>query len=307
VRRNAAHHELSVLVAEEKSGVSMKRPTEDELRSINAESQENERLAAALQGLLSDLQNRADLLINEHCASIVEALREVVQAFSEVECQDLRQAIAEGHRGRTWKCDATLLRQQLEECFIAHYRLAEQEIGKLELHIFPKLKELLRRHHPQWQLSGDGGEVASAELPLLSALSEVVALDLGEPWWKNWWTRRSGEERVAELEHLIRSEFYPITEALAQAARTQLEARQAATLQEANMVYVGLVTLLREQNKARLDRTRAMVSGADFGRNPALRNTRDARVAELKTQISNMELLVGRLENIEQPGGEKAD
>ncbi len=306
VRRNAAHHELSVLLEEEKSGVSMDRQGEVELRSIGAESEENERLAAALQGLLSDLQNRAEQLINDHCAGIAEALREVVQAFSEVECQDLRQAIAEGHRGRTWRCDATLLRQQLEECFVAQYRVAEQEIGRLESHIFPKLKELLRRYHPQWQLGADGGEFASAELPLLSALSEVVALDLGEPWWKNWWTRRSGEDQVAELEHLIKREFYAITDALAQAARTQLEARQAATLQEANMVYVGLVTLLREQNRARLDRTRAMVSGADPGRNAALRSTRDARVAELKTQISNMELLVGRLENIEQAWPENA-
>jgi Dynamin family len=300
VSRSAAHHELAVLMAEEKSGISSDRLGEEELRAIDAESKENERLTAALQALLADLQARADRLISDHCAGIVEALREVVQAFSEVECQDLRQAIAEGHRGRAWKCDATLLRQQLEECFIAQYRVAEQEIGKLESHIFPKLKELLHRYHPQWQLGDDGGEVANAELPLLSALSEVVALDLGEPWWKNWWTRRNGEEQVAELNRLIRNEFYPITEALAQAARSHLEARQAATLQEANMVYVGLVSLLREQNKSRLDRTRAM--DTDPGRSAA---SRDARVAELKAQISKMEALVGRLENIEQAWDEK--
>ena len=51
VRRNAAHHELSVLLAEDKSGLSMDRHGEVELRSIGAESEENERLAGALQAL----------------------------------------------------------------------------------------------------------------------------------------------------------------------------------------------------------------------------------------------------------------
>jgi hypothetical protein len=298
VRRNAAHHELSVLLEEGKSAARHERLGEEELRLIDAEGQENERLTAALESLLADLRERAERLIADHCSRMVKALREVVQAFAEVECQDLRQAIADGHRGRAWTCDSTLLRQQLEECFIAHYRLADQEIGKLESHILPKLRELLQRYDPQWR--GRGGDAGDADLPLLSALSEVVALDLGEPWWKSWWAaRRSAEEQVAELNRLIRNEFYPITEALGRAARTHLEARQAATLQEANMVYVGLVTLLREQNKARLGRTQAMLSEAD-----AL-VTLDARVAELKTQISNMDLLIGRLESVEQAWAER--
>jgi hypothetical protein len=306
VGQNAARHELTVLEAEEKSGVSQKRQGEEELRAIDAEGKENERLTAVLQSLLADLQERADRLIDDHCARIVEALQDVVQGFSEVECENLRQAIADGHRGRTWRCDATLLRQRLEECFVAAYREAEQEIGKLESHVFPKLEQLLHRYHPQWRRpGGDGGEVAGAELPLLSALSEVVALDLDEPWWKHWRTRRSEEGQVAELDRLIRNEFYPITDALAQAARAHLKARQASTLQEGNMVYVGLATLLKEQNRARLDRTRALMSGGDPARRSGLQPTRDARVAELKKQISSMDLLVSRLENIERASAEK--
>ena len=79
--RNAAHHELIVLLAEDKSGRLADRQGEEELRAIDAEGKENERLAAALQGLLTDLQNRTDRLIKDHCARIVEALREVVQAL----------------------------------------------------------------------------------------------------------------------------------------------------------------------------------------------------------------------------------
>jgi hypothetical protein len=306
VGRNAAHHELAVLMSEEAS-VAQKKLGEDELRAIDAEGKENERLAAALQSLLTDLRDRTDRLIDDHCARVQETLREAVHVFSEGECENLRQALADGHRARTWKCDATLLRQQLEERFVAAYRQAEQEIGKLESLIFPQLKQLLNRYQPQWrQPGGEGGEAPGAELPLLSALGEAVALDLDEPWWRHWWTRRSGEEQVAELDRVIRGEFYRITDALVQAARAHLEARQASTLQEANMVYVGLVTLLKEQNKARMERTRALISGTAPARGPGLQRSREARAAELKAQISSMETLVGRLENIEQAWAETA-
>jgi hypothetical protein len=65
------------------------------------------------------------------------------------------------------------------------------------------------------------------------------------------------------------------------------------------------VGLLKEQNNARMDRTRALMSGADPARVSGLQRSKDARVAELKAQISNMEHLVGRLETIEQAWTER--
>ena len=129
----------------------------------------------------------------------------------------------------------------LEEEFVKSYREAEQEIGKLELHVFPKLKQLLARYRPDWRALDEVAlEGSSADLPSLSALSKVVALDLGEPWWKHWWTRdRNFEGQVTELDGLIRREFYPIVDELAQAARAHLKARQANSLQEANLHNIG--------------------------------------------------------------------
>jgi hypothetical protein len=238
---------------------------------------------------------------------MVEILRDVVQGFSEVECENLRNAIVEGHRGRVWRSDSTLLRQSLEEEFIKSYREAQQEIAKLESHVFPKLKQLLGRYRPDWRAFDDSGSATgSAELPLLSPLSKVVALDLGEPWWKHWWTRdRNAEGQIAELDGLIRREFYPIVDELAQSARANLKMRQATTLQEANMVFMGLVELLKEQSRARLERTRALITGGDASMSPEIQRTRDARTAELKSQINKMDVLVRRLESIEQAWAEK--
>jgi len=302
VGQNAARHEVAVLEAEGKSGVAQRREGEEELRAIDAEVQENERLTVALHTLLHDLQTRTDRLIDDHCAKIVESLRDAVLGFADVECENLRRSVADGHRGRVWRCDATLLRQRLEERFVVVYRNAEHEIGALESHIFPKLKQLLNHYRPEWR-EPDRGE--GTDLPVLSALSEVVALDLDEPWWKHWWTRgRDAEGRVAELERLIELEAFPIVDALAQAARKQLKARQASTLQEANLVYLGLADLLKEQNNGRLQHARALAAGGDTMRNSQLHRKWEVRAAELRKHISHMDQLVRRLESVEQKWAE---
>ena len=71
------------------------------------------------------------------------------------------------------------------------------------------------------------------------------------------------------------------------------------------MVFMGLVELLKEQSKARLERMSALITGGDAARTPDLQRTRDARTAELKNQIGRMDLLVRRLESIEQAWAEK--
>jgi len=306
VGQNAASHEVEVLETEGKSVASVGNQGE-ELRAADAEVKENERLTATLRTLLTDLEARTGQVIDDQCTRMVELLRDVVAGFSEVECENMRNALAEGHRGRVWRSDSTLLRQSLEEEFVKSYREAEQEIAKLESHVFPKLKLLLARYRPDWQaLDHAASEGGPAELPPLTALSKVVALDLGEPWWKHWLTRdRNFEGQVAELDGLIRREFYPIVDELAQSARAQLKVRQATSLQEANMVFMGLVELLKEQSRARLERMSALITGGEAARTPELQRNRDARTAELKTQISKMDLLARRLESIEQAWAEK--
>ncbi len=307
VCQNAARHEVKIFEEEEKSGVAHRRRGEEELRAIDAEVEKNKGLMIALQNLLKDLQARTDDLIADHRTRVVELLRDVVQGFSEVECENLRQAIADGHRGRVWRCETASLRQRLEECFVNSYREAVQEIGKLESHLFPKLKQLLNRYHPQWRgPDGAGGESVGDELPLLSALSRLVALDLDEPWWKHWWTRdHTGEGQIVELDRLIINEFYPITDALAQAAGEHLKARQSATLEEANLVYVGLAEILQEQSRARLERTRDLISGGNTLKQTESQRNQDTRAAGLKKQIASMDMLVSRLEKIERVCAEK--
>jgi Dynamin family len=282
VGENAARHALT----EAEGGADTER--DEELRAVDAE----------VKTVLCDLQERGNLLIKDQCAKIDAALQVATRSFSDAECRKLRNAIAEGQSGSgVWSCDLTLLRQQLEEALVAAYRAAEQEIGKLETEIRLQLQQALKRYNAQWtNPEAGGGEPGSLELPTLGTPSIVLKLD--EPWWKRWWKPGQASERhAAALTRLIENEFSAIAGTLVQTARTQLDARQSSALQEANLVYAGLIDLLKEQHRARLEQASASTSGEDLQREAAeQQRIREARIAELKKRASDMSLLADRLE-----------
>ena len=165
VGQNAASHEVEVLATEGKSVASSGSQGEMELRAVDAEVKENERLTVTLQALLTDLQIRTDQVIEDQCTRMVEILRDVVAGFSEVECENMRNALAEGHRGRVWRSDSTLLRQSLEEELVKSYREAEQEIAKLEFARFPEAEAAARPLPPRLagtRPCGDGRRLRGA-------------------------------------------------------------------------------------------------------------------------------------------------
>jgi hypothetical protein len=228
-------------------------------------------------------------------------------SFSDAECEKLRNAIVEGHHGsRVWSCDLALLRQQLEEALVGGCREAEQQMLQLEGEVVPELQQTLKQFNPQWtNPKADGGAPSSMELPMFGTPSIVLELD--EPWWKRWWRRgRTGDRRAAALARLIESEFSAIAGTFAQTARTHLEARQSSTLAEANLLYVGLIDVLKEQNRTRMAHESASIFDQELLRDsPELQRIREARIAELKKQASDMGLLAGRLEHMIEAFAEK--
>jgi len=301
VSRSAMAQEIENLGNDVLSGTTRHLQGEEELRRINAEAAEIEHLITVLQNLLLDLEAQTTKVVETQCSAIGASLRDAVEGFAAMECDDLRQG---GSRGRVWKCETTTLRQVLEERFVSSSREAEQEISKLEGHIFPKLRQVLQRHHPHWRQPAVQTDKSPVELPSLSALSRVVALDLDEPWWKHWWIGvRGAEERISELDRLIKQEFDPIVDELVSAARTRLQAQQSSTLQKSTSVYMGLLEVLQEQNQTRQARMRVLTSAGDAIRKAELRRDGEARSALLKQKVLVMEHLARKLHNIDQTWG----
>ena len=288
VGENAARHELAVLAGE------------DLPEGPEATVEELEALEAQVKDTLARLNERGDDLLDDHCTKIDETLRAAMRGFSDVECTKLREAIAAGHHtSREWTCDFTLLRQQLEEALVLAYRAAEGEMRGIETEHLLQLQQMLKRYNTQWAEPGREDPIGIV-LPTIGTPSIILSLD--EPWWRRWSRpSRIGERRTAALARLIEHEFSAIVGALTQTARTQLEARQTSALQEAELVYLGLIDLLKEQSRARLARQNASRAEDDQLReSPEMQRVRETQVAELKRQASEMSLLANRLESIDR-------
>ncbi len=309
VYSNAARHELEGLATETKLEVVNQQQGEDELRLIAAEIEDNDRLIVSLHSLLIDLQARTDQVIDDHCEKMGELLNDVVQGFSEMECENLRQAIAVGRRTRVWRCHSSSLRRRLEECLVSSYAAAELDIRNLETYIFPRLKAMLSEVHPQWAQQDDHlADSLRPEPPSLNALGMVVALDLDEPWWKRWFMgKRSVDEQIEQLDLLITREFYAITAALVTSVRGQLKVQQTAALDRATKVYVGLVEIFQEQSTAQLSRMRALISARDAFQRGELRQRRDDRGGDLRQQLSMADEVRLRLDTLDRMWGEKVE
>lgn len=302
VGRNATLQAITIVETEEGAALSGQHQGEDELRTIDAEVVRSEQLIMALQGLLVDLRASMDRVIEERCAKIADVLQDAVVKFALAECAGLGRAILEGRRGRIWRCETSRLRQSLEECFVATYRAAAEEISRLQAQVFPQLQQLLSRHDPRWRGAEDtGGATYAAELPSLGALSQIVALDLEEPWLRRWWAGDSSrQDQIAKLDKLIKQEFQPIVNSLVNTAHASLKSWQASALQKSTQIYVGLVEFLQEQNNARRARTRALMSPGGRGASGEMRSKRAARIAELRREIPVVEALLMKLEAIDQ-------
>jgi hypothetical protein len=286
VGENTARHALAELSADE-----MPVGSDDELEATETE----------VKAALAALKERGSRLIDAYCRKIAETLCATMRSFSEAECATLRDAIAEGHHSSSvWTCDLALMRQQLEEALVLAHREAEGEMLRVEHDTLLQLQQMLTRYNSKWTKPEAGEASIGIELPTIGTPSIVLELD--EPWWRRWWRPgRTGERRAAALARLIENEFSAIAGTLVQAARTQLEARHSSALEEANLVYVGLIDALQEQKRARIERENAARASENLLRDsPELQRQREAHIAELKKQAAEMGLLAHRLESIDQ-------
>ena len=132
-------------------------------------------------------------------------------------------------------------------------------------------------------------------------MSQIVALDLEEPWLRRWWAGDSSrQDQIAKLDKLIKQEFQPIVNSLVNTAHASLKSWQASALQKSTQIYVGLVEFLQEQNNARRARTRALMSPGGRGASGEMRSKRAARIAELRREIPVVEALLMKLKAIDQ-------
>ncbi|MEO1720605.1 MAG: hypothetical protein AAFR23_10330, partial [Pseudomonadota bacterium] len=150
--------------------------------------------------------------------------------------------------------DTHRIRMQLRNIFDAQLSVASDAFDELETLILPELVRLLVSQAPQ--PNAEDYRLPSSQLVApasLVPLSNPVSLDLGDPWWRRWWSGLMDKETQRQrLEALVQADFYPIANALEQAAFRYLADRQAQVVKNATTVFVTLAEQLQRHSDTQL-------------------------------------------------------
>ena len=238
--------------------------TRDELRrlaptletganSIQAKSElgELDKLLEAsdrIEKSLSEFEAMLKTTVDDDIHLLEASLADLVEQYAQAECLRLEESMRGRRHIRIWRCEPAHLRQHLEQEFWRQFRSIDAKLVAAQSEIIPSLRQAMALFLP-----GDADPQAldlkadSTLLPSIGALGTALALDLDDPWWRRWWARKqSTSERAHELAQLIRYEFLPIAGNLAEAAREQLLANVAATMQQISGVCLNVVEQMRK-------------------------------------------------------------
>jgi hypothetical protein len=171
--------------------------------------------------------------------------------FCQKECARLGEVISQSKPVRSWRCDTGALRRLIETEYLKRLHETEGRIVGPEYSIFHRLRQSVAHALPDAFQDLELTLLPPPIMPLsLSALGKAVVFDLDNPWWVAWWKGRlSREDRLKELDRMIKQEFLPVADDLVSAARTRLAQQVAATLESARVICSSVVEALLTQSE----------------------------------------------------------
>lgn len=210
--------------------------------------------AHALRASFEEMQAHFDRTIESGQNIMRSELRSIVRDFALSSADRLAVAIENGVSTRSWRCNVTPLRSDLETAYLAAFEDLAKDVVRVEQFLYPHLQVIVANLLPGYR----GTVLEAPEAPLsaslsLSALSDRVTMDLDTHWWMHWIrARRSAQEHGNQLRILIENDFLPIVEQLVGDAVESLRERVGYTMQRANAIASGLLSGVeqRRQNLA---------------------------------------------------------
>jgi tRNA U34 5-carboxymethylaminomethyl modifying GTPase MnmE/TrmE len=259
LNRNALEREIAANDRVAKMSAAALHVAADEVARIQAEARRVQELTNVVQTVLMDLNARGRQLVEDQASTIGTALLDHVDQCATVVGAAFRNDTLGAGGGRL-QVDTRVLRSQLRDVFESQFRTATQALDELEYLVVPQLVELLVSNTPGSRASDYPlPPTGHIEPPAMTALWQPVSLDLGEPWWRRWWTLTLDKAaRQNRLEALVRADFQPIAEALETEALACLRDRQTRILNNATSVFVALAEQLRRHSEAHLEEARRL-------------------------------------------------
>lgn len=150
-----------------------------------------------------------------------------------------------------WQFDTLPLRRDLDYQFQRIYRETVEQLREIERTANTEILDEVRDLVPKNALVTEDVPIRPIDpAPSISALGQIVAIELDEQW-RAWWRLWHGQrQRARRLERLLNTEFHPVADALADAAAAELDAHVEASIQRFSQLGHDLVAML---NRRRLD------------------------------------------------------
>ncbi len=224
---------------------------EDEARRLEENAGRVRQLSAELEQTILGLDRQLHSLVRNECDALSDTLHKAIKTFSQQERLRLNSVMSQSKSVRSWRCDTGVLRRLIETEYLKRLQETENQIVGPEYNIFQRLRQSVADVLPDAFHGLDLMLLPPPITPLsLSVLGKAVVFDLDHPWWMAWWKGRlAPEDRLKELDRMIRQEFTPVVDDLVSAARTRLAQQVAATLESARVICSGVVDALRTQSE----------------------------------------------------------
>ena len=224
---------------------------EHEARKLEENAGRARQLSADLEQTILGLDRQLNSVVRAECDALSSTLHESIKTFSQQERIRLGKVMSNSKSVRSWRCDTAALRRLIETEYLKRLQETESRIVGPEYSIFQRLRQSVADVLPDAFQGLDLTLLPPPITPLsLSVLGKAVVFDLDLPWWMAWWKGRlSPDERLKELDTMIKHEFSPVVDDLVSAARTRLAQQVATTLESARVICTGVVDALLTQSE----------------------------------------------------------
>lgn len=297
---SGARQELQALT-EAQARIQTETPSiEQELADINERVRASEELLAALNTYLLDIGARSTQLVHDRCDVLFDSLSSAVERFARDESLKLKHALSVSTSPGVWKCGTDRIRQHLEYVVFSEFTESTHQFWDLYEKVVPSLQRLLEECLAEGQFLGtDPASRPKSVPPSISALGQVILLDVSDPVWKRWLSMgKTADEQAIRLSETIRRDFRPVIDELVEATHAQLIDLDRIILDDLTRNFLIVVETLQEQSNATLARMTELRNLRDALEEERIAESRAGRMAELDTQIARIEPLIEKLRGL---------
>jgi GTP-binding protein EngB required for normal cell division len=219
---------------------------------------------ASLDGMVLGFAETLEEVAGDGLSRLRFALASVVENFAEEECRQVHGAVGERRVRAVWYCDAGEVRRELEATFL---QVVEEAAGALPRLEQSAVERLRRRVSPC--LPDERIEFAASSAPVIdptpsiSALSQTVAIDVGDQWARWWQIWRSGGQQMRRLKEVVVDAFLPVVDALIDAAEAEFEQEIAAALDRFTLLHDSVAAALAQRRDLLLGLRRSIEAEPD--------------------------------------------